>query len=102
MSPIPVQLADLPALPADAIAEIIEGDPDLELVAGPPARIMVVGAAASELPGRAVPLLARHGDLVVVGIDLQRGDVASVRVLHHGRPGAEELRGVLRALAGGA
>jgi hypothetical protein len=100
LPPIRVQLADLPALTADAVAEIIDGDPALERVSGPPARIVLVAAAQAELPHRAAPFLAQHSDVVVVGIDLRGGDVASVRMLRHGRPGADGLRGVLRALGG--
>jgi hypothetical protein len=102
LSPIRVLLADLPALTADAVAEIIDGDPALQRVDGPPARVVVVGAPQAELPHRAAMFLARQSDVVVVGIDLRRGDVASVRMLRHGRPGADELRGVLRALGGEA
>ena len=98
MSPIRVQLADLPVLTADAVAEIVDSDPALERVAGPPAGVVVIGAAPAELPQRAAPFLIRQRDTVVVGIDLERGDVASVRLRCHGRPGAAELRGLLRAL----
>lgn len=98
MPPVRIVLARLPALTADVLAAIVADDRGLLQVADLDADVAIVSAAPDGLAAEALPLLCGHPELVVLGVDPRDGLAASLRMSRHGRPGADELRALLRSM----